>query len=268
MYFTNEFRSLSLLAQLPSNNRLERIWKLSQVDFLSRYYNDKLGLIWALLTPIFQASVYYVVFSYFLDKKEENYGLFIFCGIVLWMAFTESTSRSMTILKRKNYLISNIQFFWVDLYISHVISVFLALLFNFGSFILICLCFEIFPSLLSINLILVFITLFLFCFGVSLILSVIQPFIVDLNHLWDMMLLIGFWSTGIFFPMDKIIVQYPVLGYVNPLIGIVHNARACILPNIDVNSTWMLSNFLTAISITGIGLVVFYKYVHSAVEKI
>lgn len=259
---------MSLFAQLPSNNRLERIWKLSQVDFLSRYYNDRLGLIWALLTPIFQASVYYLVFTHFLDKKEENFGLFIFCGIVLWMAFRESTSRSMTILKRKNYLISNIQFFWVDLYFSHVISVFLALFFNFGSFILICLCFGIFPTLHSFHLIIIFLTLYFLCFGTSLVLSVIQPFIMDLNHLWDMILLIGFWSTGIFFPMNAIVLKYPLLGYANPLIGIVHNARACILPSIEINQTWLLMNFLIAIVVSAIGLILFHKIVHSAVEKI
>ena len=262
------FKNLSLLAQLPSNNRLERIWKLSQVDFLSRYYNDKLGLIWALLTPIFQATVYYVVFSFFLEKKEENFGLFIFCGIVFWMAYRECTTRSMTILHRKNYLISNIQFYWIDLYISHVLSVFLALSFNFGSFVLICLCFGIFPSLLSFNLVIVFITLYLFCFGTSLVLSVIQPFIVDINHLWDMILLIGFWSTGIFFPMDTIVLKYPILGYANPLIGIVHNARACILPNIEFNHTWLLINFLFGIFISLIGLSLFHRVVHSAVEKV
>ena len=257
-----------ILARIPSNNRLERIWKLSQVDFLSRYYNDKLGLIWALLTPIFQASVYYLVFTHFLDKKEENFGLFIFCGIVLWMAFRESSSRSMTILKRKNYLISNIQFYWVDLYISHVISVFLALFFNFGSFIIICTVFGIYPSFITLHLLLIFVSLFLLCFGTSLVLSVIQPFVVDLNHLWDMILLLGFWSTGIFFPMDSIILKYPILGYFNPLIGIVHNSRACILPNIDLNQSWLWSNFLIALFVSGIGLVLFHKNVHSAVEKI
>ena len=49
---------------LPENNRLERIWKLAQVEFKKRYYNDRLGLVWALLNPLFQMGIYYLVFKY------------------------------------------------------------------------------------------------------------------------------------------------------------------------------------------------------------
>ena len=83
-----------------------------------------------------------------------------------------------------------------------------------------------------------------------------------------MVLLIGFWSTGIFFPMDTIVMKYPILAYANPLIGVVHNARACILPNIEVNYAWLMINLFLAIIISVTGLLVFHKIVHSAVEKI
>ncbi|MFK7934051.1 MAG: hypothetical protein AB8G22_11130, partial [Saprospiraceae bacterium] len=52
-----------VLEAIPANNRLERIWILAKVDFKKRYYHSSLGLVWALLNPIFQLSVYYTVFT-------------------------------------------------------------------------------------------------------------------------------------------------------------------------------------------------------------
>jgi ABC-type polysaccharide/polyol phosphate export permease len=70
-----------LVKYWPENNRLERIWKLAQVDFKKRYYNDRLGLLWALINPIFKVIVYFLVFSLFFKVQQENYGLYLFSGI-------------------------------------------------------------------------------------------------------------------------------------------------------------------------------------------
>ncbi len=183
---------------LPSNNRLERIWKIAQVDFQSRYYNDRLGLLWALIKPVFEACLYYVAFKYLLGYDKEGFGLFLFGGIVTWMVFAEGSSRSIGILQSKSYLIENVQFKHLDLYFSHVASVFFAFLFNFSAFLVIAWLFGEHITWLYFYLPIVFLTLFLMTMGASLILSTLQPFVKDITHLWDMTILTGFWVSGVF----------------------------------------------------------------------
>ena len=58
-----------LIKRLPENNRIELIWKLAQVDFKKRYYNDSLGLFWALLNPIFRILIYCLLYT--SDAADE-----------------------------------------------------------------------------------------------------------------------------------------------------------------------------------------------------
>ena len=99
-----------IFQRIPENNRVERIWKLAQVDFKRRYYNDKLGLLWALINPATQVAIYYFVFTNFFGNREPNYAVKLFAAIILWRAFTDSASKGANILKTKSYLIENIQF--------------------------------------------------------------------------------------------------------------------------------------------------------------
>ena len=48
---------------LTKSNRLERIWLLAKIEFKLRYYENKLGLLWALIKPLLQMAIYYVAFA-------------------------------------------------------------------------------------------------------------------------------------------------------------------------------------------------------------
>ena len=120
--------------RLPENNRLERIWKLAQVDFKKRYYNDYLGLLWALLNPIFRMAIYYFVFVKIFQRSMPNYHLYLFMGLIFWLFFSESTKKGMTTLLSKRYLIENIVFNRLDLFYSLTLSVVFGLFFNMAAY--------------------------------------------------------------------------------------------------------------------------------------
>ena len=98
-----------IVKRLPISSRLERIWKLAQTEFKKRYYNDRLGLLWALMNPLFQVAVFYWVFTYIFNRVSEgipNFALFLFGGIIAWQAFVETTKKCMKVLSTKRYLFS------------------------------------------------------------------------------------------------------------------------------------------------------------------
>ena len=119
----------SIISRLPENNRFERIWKLAQIDFKKRYFNTKLGLLWAFINPIFRLFVYLFVFSWLGRMRREGFGFYIFSALIIWMAFSESSSKAIKLIKSKKYLIQNIQFNILDLYVSSNIAVFYGLVF-------------------------------------------------------------------------------------------------------------------------------------------
>ena len=257
-----------IASRLPENNRLERIWKIAQVDFKRRYYNDVLGLLWALANPLSQIGIYYFIFTRIFQRSEENYVLYIFCGIIIWLAFAEGTQKGSIILRDKLYLIENIQFNWLDLYISHMIAITFGMAFNFLAYAIISLLYGntygdhwfLFPIVL--------LTWYLFGLGTSIILSMLRPLIEDVIHIWNILLNIGFWASGVFYSGSFFFENYEWFPYINPFIGMILNTRACLLMNNTLYPFWLIYNFVFAVVYVGIAIFLFRKYAKTVTEKI
>ncbi len=256
------------LEKIPENNRLERIWKIAQVDFKRRYYNDRLGLLWALLKPLFEVVVYYFVFKYLFKVQIEHFAFFLFSGIVFMNIFTESSMRGLNLIREKMYLIENIQFERIDIFISHIISTFFGFIFNLSAMVLIMLITQIPVGLDIFYLIPVFLTFYIISLGVSLILASFQPFLKDIIHFWDMIILVTIWGSGVFYRPELIIENYPAAIYINPFVGLMQNLRAALLPNFDFMANLMWINLIQALLLLVIGKWVFDKFGALAVEKL
>lgn len=256
-----------LINILPENNRFERIWKIAQVDFRKRYYNDRLGLIWALANPLSQIAIYWFVFTRIFQRNRENYVLYIFCGILIWLAFTEAANKGSVLLKQKRYLIENIQFNWMDLYYSHMISITIGFMFNILAYSFISIFYQnpfgeyfyMFPLVLA--------TWFMISLGCGLILGLIRPVFDDIVHIWNIFTRLGFWASGVFFPGTFYLENYRWVAYSNPFVGIILNTRACLLVNNEFYPGLFLYNFIYAIVFLIIAIVLFKKFSKKVVEK-
>ena len=253
---------------LPENNRLERIWKLAQVDFRRRYYGNSLGLVWALLNPLFRVGIYYMVFTFLLNSRMENYALYLFSGLLFWMFFTEGTNKGLTILNQKRYLIENIQFNKLDLFYSAIFSVLLGFLFNLVAYLLIS-----FASGISFYKTIIFLpiliaNIFLLALAVSILLATLNIYIKDIAHIWAIAILAGFWATPIFLPVEAFDGKMQFLLYANPVASIIINAREILLYGNLPNMTFLIWGISYALILFGIAVFLFKKFSHKAAEKI
>lgn len=259
---------LIYLKNFKSNNRLERIWKIAQVDFKKRYYNDKAGLLWAFINPITQILLYHFVFTNILQKDKENFVPYLFCGILIWLSFTEATKKGMQVFTNKKYLIENIQFDWKDLYISHMFSVSFGLTFNFLAYFIILIFIGVNIGSHFFYLPIILLTWFILTLGLTMILGIIRPVIDDIVHIWSLLLLVGFWVSGIFFSGTYYFENHPWFPHINPFIGIILNLRGCLLENNPFFPTMMIENLIYAVVVLVIALLLFKKYSKKVVERI
>lgn len=252
-----------ILSYLPHRNRFERIWKIAQVDFRKTFYNDKLGLVWAFLNPLLRLSIYYFAFTYFMERVREgidNFALFIFAALIFWMEFSKGIKKGMKVLDSKRYLIENLKINKIDLFISLGVSSFLAFSFNITAYIIIALIFKTsFSSTLLILPILI-LNLYLITIGIGMILSVLYLVVRDVVHLIDILLLFGFWTSGVIFPTEKVLEKFPALYYANPFMGIFSNVRSILVYNSEVNYTILNINLLFGILLYLLGFHILTKY--------
>lgn len=251
---------------LPENNRYERIWKLAQVDFKKRYYNTRLGLVWALINPAFRMFIYVFVFTWLGRMRFENFGFYIFGALIVWMSFSEATNKGINGLTKKKYLIENIQFNKIDLFISNVMAVFFGLLFNLGVYLVISILsgIPIYSQILWIPFLLL--NHFVLCLGVSMILSVLSIFMKDILHMWVMIIMLGFWTAPIIFPQENFTGYLEFLLFINPAGGIIINMRNALLYGNPIDITFLIHCWIYAIVLYGIGQFLVKRYWQDAME--
>src|SRR5580704_10636809 len=100
------------------SNKVERIWLLAKIEFKLRYYENKLGLLWALIKPIMDITIYYVVFQIILKQDIPQFASYLFIGLILWNFFIESTTGTIQILNTKKYLYEYCNIYKLKIYIS------------------------------------------------------------------------------------------------------------------------------------------------------
>ncbi len=256
-----------VLERLPENNRLERIWKLAQVDFRRRYYDNSLGLFWALLNPIFRVIVYYFAFTILFQSRTENFALYLFSGLIFWLFFSESTRKGLSILTQKRYLIENIQFNKLDLYYSAIFSVFLGFLFNFVAYIIVYIFVGINPTWNILHIPILISNIFILALAVTILLSTIHIYFKDIVHLWDMAMLLGFWLTPIIYTPAQIPERYHFIFYLNPVSGIIINTRLTTLNASPPDYYLYFFDLAYAFGFLLLSVFLFKRYSHVAAEK-
>ena len=261
-----------IVQYIPESNRWERVWKIAQIDLKKRYYNDKLGVFWALLDPIFQVAIYYLVFTFLIQRNQEggseNFALFLFSVIIFWKFFAETFKTGMKILQSKLYLIKSTQIDKLDIFISLGISNTLGLLFNILAYIIAALLSGIpfsthlftFPLLILIYL--------LIAIGSAMIIAVAHIYSKDINHIVQLFLQLGFWTSGIFFPSEKVKEFWEPLYYLNPFLGLFENTRCVLLYDKSLNYEILMVNLITAIVIFACGIFLIRTRSHLLLENI
>lgn len=254
-----------LLARLPENNKMERIWVLAKTDFMKRYYGTSLGIVWALINPIFQLIIYYYVFTVFFNTDITNFSLYLFSGLILWMFFAESTKKGMYTINTNRYLLENIRINKHNIITSGILSNSFALGFNIFVYFLISIFFKVHYNLNLLYLPLVFLNLLILVYGINLILSIVYIYLRDFDHFWDIFLIAAFWANPIVYS-ETVLYENKIILLLNPVAGIIINMHNCLLFGAGMDFQLLLWDFTYAILIFIIGSFVFRRFSKKVVE--
>ena len=233
--------------------------ELVKRDLKVKYRRSFLGYLWSLLNPLMMMGVMAVVFSHFFRANVENYPLYIICGQTLYGFFTESTTMSMNAILSNASLIRKI---YVPKYIfpfSRVLSSFVTMSFSLAA-ILVVMIFTGARFYWTIFLIVIPVFfLFLFCSGIGMMLSALNVYFRDINHLWGVVTLAWMYATPIFYTVDMLPSEMMVLMKLNPMYHTITIFRSLVmfgtLPDLGMWAGCVLSGILSF----GLGMLIFNK---------
>lgn len=253
------------------SNKAERLWLLAKIEFKLRYYENKLGLLWALIKPLLDLAIFYLVFQVVLQQNIPSYASFLFIGLIIWNFFVESTTGTIQILNVKKYLYEYSNMNKLEIYVSTLFSNAIGFFFNFCIFLLFYHVFEtgsIGFSVHNLWIILLFINLFILSLGVSIILSTIYIIAKDITQIWMPLTTFLFFLSPIFYRLSTFQEALPSLVYANPVAGIIINARRVLMEGKAPDFELMAFDFAYAIALLVAGMIFLNRLGAKAAEKL
>lgn len=253
------------------SNKLERLWLLAKIEFKLRYYENRLGLFWALLKPVSDIFIFYVAFEIILKQGIPNFVSFLFIGLILWNFFLESTTGTIQILSTKKYLYEYTNMNKLEIYVSTILSNCIGFFFNLVFF---CLYYQFVDqgtlplTWNALYIIPIFLNLVLFALAFSLILSNIYVLAKDISQVWLVVTGIGFWVSPILFRLEAFRDALPGVDYVNPIAGIIINARKVMMQQQEPEWQLFWFDYGYAIFLVMLGLILINKVGSKASEKL
>ena len=204
---------------------METIFLLSKIDYRSRYHENKLGVLWALIRPIMEVIVYYIAFKYVLGRVADNFLVFLFLGQITWLVFVEISSGMINLLESKRYLYEYSQLKKMHIYIAYILTILRGFAFNLFIYILLALAYHVSFSWQIIWTPLILLVYIPFFLGTGMILSIVYLFIRDITQFWSILIFSLYWMTPIIMSAELYEQKIPWIKWANPLFGFVENMR-------------------------------------------
>lgn len=180
----------------------ELLGRLVRREVKARYKDSKLGIIWSLLRPLAQLSVYYFAIGKILGaaRATPDFAIFVFIGLTMWALFAEILSGATTSILANSGLIKKV---YLPREIFPLSAVGSALV-NFAFQLVVLILGEIFLAsrapVWSLDLLLAplaFVTLVVFATALGILLSALNVYFRDIQHFVEIALIFLFWASPI-----------------------------------------------------------------------
>jgi len=199
-------------------------------ELKGKYKRSVLGWTWSLLNPLATIAIFSIVFKYFLKIQPplgepsglKNFALFLVAALLPWNYLNNGLMGAMGALVGNANLVKKVYFPREALVVSNVASWAYSLLIEFAVAVAIYLLFGnmVLPWLPVVLLLIAIQSIFVL--GLGLLLSVLNVYFRDVQHLITILLLVWFYATPIVYPISYVVdadAKQPELwGHVIPVL--------------------------------------------------
>jgi len=208
-----------------------------------------MGYAWWVLEPLLYLAVFYVVFGLIFDRGTPRYLDILITGLVVWKWFDSAVRASMDSIHSNIGLINRV-------YLPKMVFPAIAVAANTVKFFLILglmLLFHAWRSGMSVQwfwlLALIPIQLML-VLSASFLVAAFTPFIPDLRLIFDKMMTLLFFLSGVFYSIDTIPENLQPWFRINPMFDLINNYRDVLVYHNSPSSSSLL--YILAISLVAL----------------
>jgi len=195
----------------------ELLFSFTRKELKVKYRGSALGFLWSLLNPILTMLVYSFVFSIVLRAGIQEFAIFLICVLLPFNFLSNSVNYGTGSIIGNSNLVNKIYFPREIIPLSIV----LANLFNFllelaALFIVLGILRYPFYIYLYLLPVVIFIQFFLVV-GMTLLVSALNVFFRDLQHLITIIMMVWFFGTPVIYPLSMVPEKYQFIIKINPM---------------------------------------------------
>ncbi len=211
------------------------IYAFVRRDIHGRYVTSVLGLSWAIIQPLTLLMLYTFVFSYVLKirlgdtSSTKSFALYLFCGMLPWIAFSEGVMRSSNVILEHAHLIKKVVF---PSEILPAFAVLSALVMESVGLAVLLITVQLFYGGLSVTLLalpVVVVLQVMLTMGFGWFVASLNVFLRDVGQVLGLAMTLWMFLTPIFYPPEAIPARVQWMLTVNPLYHAVESYRSLIL---------------------------------------
>jgi len=236
----------------------ELITHLVGREFRLRHRRSVLGWLWALLLPLARLLVLAFIFTRVIPLSIENYTAHLYVGLLAWIWFSTGVmSATTSVVDRSDLLLRpglprgvlplvSVTGDTVDYLLAlPMLLIYLAFVANLGWSLLIL------PVLLLAQ--------YLFILGIGYFLAPLHIFFRDVAKVVEVVLLLGFYATPVFYDPSSIPESYRGLLDYNPMAHVLRAQRTVLIDGAWPGTTTVLGLLVGGAALALIGYLTYHR---------
>ena len=237
-------------------------------DIRGKYKGSFLGILWSFINPLLSVLVYAIVFPYIMRMKVENYLIYLITGIIPWTFFTSSINTGIISILSNADIIKKVYFPRILLPISSVTSALVNFLISCIIILIFCIFSGVGISIYLLWLPIVALIQYIMLPGFTFILSAIEMYMRDIEHIINFVLAMAFYVTPILYKPEIFPENLSWIIKVNPMAYLVDAYRSIFLYHENPNFYGLGIVSLFSIIIFIIGYNIFEKLQKGFAEEV
>jgi len=235
-----------------------------------RYKQAALGAAWAVVQPVFAATIFTIIFGVFAHLPSDGlpYVLFAFAGVLPWTYFGEALRRASTGLVEDSELIRKIYFPRLVLPTAAVIAPLVDFLISLSVLVVLMIWYHISatPSLLLLPAFIVMNVGLALAFGLWL--GPLNVRYRDVKQILPFLIQVWMYASPVVYPLSMVPERWRPLYSLNPMVGIIEGFRWTLLGTAAPDATAMALTAASTIVLLVGGLLYFKRAERSFADVI
>ncbi|CAN5529517.1 ABC transporter permease [soil metagenome] len=240
------------------------------------YKRSYLGLAWAILGPLIWVFFLTIIFSEVVGLRFRvvdgdpnlNFGLFLYCGLLPFMAYSEALNKGLSSIRSNSGLVQKVVFPVELLPFTNAIASLIDKLFGIGTLVVIVLILEHRLHWQVLLLPLVMVVQLLFILGLTYLMAVIGTYVPDMGEVMRPIIRGTFFITPIIWPPERLPANLGWIQDYNPLAYLVNTYRGMILEGTLPGGLATLYFSLFSVALFVVGFALFVRLKHGFADQL